>query len=153
VLVAVEHQLDDTVLSPDWNKPERVRVWDIETGTEKHALPVGPKRWLTGIAISANGRVLAATAGRPTGDHETTVWDLTTGKVWCLIENRNGRDPVLRPDGARLWVGGRVWEIPSGKRVWPAEGVHDRAAGLHLSPTGDRVVSMGYLSAGVWDGS
>jgi WD40 repeat protein len=89
-----KHQLDG-------HHKSTVRLWDVDTGRERQVLRVHGN--VRDVAISANGKVLAATH-----DLWVTVWELSTGKVLATFEQPSisvFRSVVLTPDGKTLAVG------------------------------------------------
>jgi RNA polymerase sigma factor (sigma-70 family) len=100
-----------------------VRLWDLATGKEVRQFH-GPKVWVTSLAISPDGRVLAAADSRETErSHRVYLWDLAGGQELGQLERESVIESLASsPDSRMLAVAGRgpwidLWEVQSGKRV------------------------------------
>lgn len=75
-----------------------VRLWDIQTGALLGDTPTGHSKWITSVAFSPDGNVLAS------GSRDATVrlWDMRTGTLLGdpLTGHRDWtRSVVFSPDG------------------------------------------------------
>jgi WD40 repeat protein len=136
-----------------------VRVWDSATRVLLHSLQ-GP-RSTYGLALSRDGRLLAATGNREgSRDGQVKVWDLTTGKEQATMLVRFGARGVpgvessmvwnaaFSPDGQQLATAGndwvlRVWNAKTGAelRFWQAGNYVNDVA---FSPDGKRLAAVTY---------
>ncbi len=91
--------LTATLTDPD----ATVRVWATESWTLTHSLP---HIWspLNNVDMSADGKLVTTS-----GDGDTAVWELATGRLVADFLNSKGQDPwtwaELSPDATRLAVG------------------------------------------------
>lgn len=103
-------------------------LWDLEAGSQIAAWPITPFG-ITGLAVSADGRLAALSSGTPTSSGESSlrIWDLAEKR---LIAHFVGETPMmgcaLSPDGRLALSGdkaGRIHflylELPDGSS--PAE--------------------------------
>ncbi|HKB02417.1 MAG TPA: PQQ-binding-like beta-propeller repeat protein [Gemmataceae bacterium] len=111
----------------------RLDQWDLATGRCVKQLETGKSSGFDSLAISADGRRLAA--GRTVPDIQ--LLDLIAGKVERTIKVAEAPDPVgsdyatslaFSPDGKLLFRGSfqtgiTAWEASTGKRLWIAPGV------------------------------
>jgi glucose repression regulatory protein TUP1 len=100
----------------------RIKVWDSETGRLLHTLgndDIGPKDVVTSVAISPDGRIIAAGSL----DYIVRIWDAETG--YFLDRYEGHRDSVYSvafdPDGKSLASGSldktvKLWDIMSRSR-------------------------------------
>jgi RNA polymerase sigma factor (sigma-70 family) len=134
-----------------------IHVWDLATGIRKHTLTSRPKRWFMCARFSPDGKLLLASSVGAT-EHEVTVWDAETGRRVCELEGAAAHALAVSRDGRRVVVGIRLgkfemWDLKVGRRLSPGEGNRSRAAGIFLSPTGDRAFTVGASSISTWDGA
>ncbi|MBI1916734.1 MAG: WD40 repeat domain-containing protein [Planctomycetes bacterium] len=100
-----------------------VRLWDTATGKELRQFH-GPKVWIACLAISPDGRLLAAADSRETERiHKVHLWDLATGTEMAQLERESVIESIaFSLDGRVLASAGRgpwieLWEVQSGKRI------------------------------------
>jgi WD40 repeat protein/serine/threonine protein kinase len=148
-----------------------VRVWDFDTGKERHRLG-GHTRSLTGVAFTQDGKRLVSASGglqymvprdprepNPLGlmDDDRTaipdlkVWDVATGqelRTLSLPERDKEPQLALSPDGKTVVCGFqgnilRFYNLSTGELVAELKGSSRLALGLALSPDGRRMVAVG----------
>ena len=129
------------------------RVVDLDSGRSRD---LAGSRAPGPVAFSADGRLVAAPAGRPGGADGVGVWEAATGRAVAVLPTGPVRALALTP-GTRAVVvatesGLSVWDVATGReRVrWapparPEEGW--AVSELAAAPDGRRVV------AALWDGS
>jgi WD40 repeat protein len=144
-----------------------VKLWDVATG-EVVRLYRGPKCPITALALSPDGRTLAATGttgipGKGTHYWDIHLWDAATGK-----ELRRWSDGIARitalafsPDGKTLACGGenrhlRFWDVGSGKELSPFSALI-AGESVAFSPDGKLLAAAGSTpeaskcSVGLWE--
>ncbi len=144
-----------------------VRLWDVTTG-EVVRLYQGPKYPITALALSPDGRVLAATA--PTGipGNGTHYWDIHLWGAATGKELRRWSDGITRisslafsPDSKTLACGGenrhlRFWDVSSGKELSPFSALI-AGESLAFSPDGKLLAAVGstpgasHCSVSLWE--
>jgi WD40 repeat protein len=110
------------VFSPDGSRVAaasldgRVLVWDLASGEQTLTLP--GQRWITALAWSADGRILAG------GRVDITLWDVATGKPLAVLKGH--RDTIRSLDfsrDSRLLASAsfdktvRIWDVESRKEL------------------------------------
>lgn len=129
IAVAESRAEMESAVAPEQRAVERIRLWEVATGTELFAFTNGQGR-TEALAFSPDGKMLAS------GGHDTTVlfWDLGGGPGMTHLST----------DLGRLW--GELAE-PDGKKAWQA--------GSTLAAGGDAVVAFvaGHLRPARVDGS
>lgn len=95
-------------------KDKTIRIWNVATG-ELRRPPLGCPRAVTSVAISPDGKLLAAaTEGFPAEPNPIHLWDAASGKelrqfmghterVWMVAFSPDGRTLASGGDGVRLW--------------------------------------------------
>lgn len=120
--------------------PGEVRLWDADTGKERHVLKGFPSG-VRALAFSPDGKTLAATPGQT-----LTLWDTATGQLRAKYAT-----PGRFPDRIRFTADGqyllmleermvRKWDNVAGRDVGGFAGPRrTRFHGLALHPDGQRV--------------
>jgi WD40 repeat protein/tRNA A-37 threonylcarbamoyl transferase component Bud32 len=140
------------------NPDGTVTLWDTGTGQETRTLR-GHSTAVTGVAYSADGRLLASASARPDGagyfkpGGEVKVWDVETGREIRTLRRETGVFQVLAfsPDASRLALaeGGsfatsgeaHVWDVATGGDVFILRGHTSNVTGVVFSPDGKRLAS------------
>ncbi len=129
-----------------------VRMWDVDQGTPAFTLE-GLDRAVFGVALSADGRRMAHTAGS-----DIRVCDARDGGGCRTLAGHEGsvRGVSFRPDGRQLASGAhdgtvRLWDLRTGTgRVF--DDAHGRAYHLRFHPDGRRLgVPYSDEIARIWD--
>jgi RNA polymerase sigma factor (sigma-70 family) len=129
----------------------RLRLWDVDTGTERHVFSSAGYRQIRSVAFTPDGQTVAA-AGP-----SIRLYDAATG-VERLRIDRAARDLHFRDGGKTLTaaVDGAVyrWDTATGKPLTPTS-AHDSVVGhILVTPDGGRIVTRGQEGeAHVWDGT
>jgi WD40 repeat protein len=91
-----------------------VKLWDLTTGKEQQSFSA------TGMAFSPDAQTLAL-VGR---DRQTLrLIDRSHGRDLWTLKGRGGPGGVsFSPEGERLFFGGSVWEVASGREICRLEG-------------------------------
>jgi eukaryotic-like serine/threonine-protein kinase len=128
-----------------------VKVWDATTGEAVYTLDTLPCRFAleSALALSADGKRLAATAGGTTGDG-LHIWDMTTGeKVVTLQVGADFRASTIAfsPDGTRLASATdnsvEVYDTGTGRLAYALQGPMRGIRAVTFSPDGGRVAAVG----------
>jgi WD40 repeat protein len=106
---------------------QTVKVWDTATAKELREVPWATKTELTSVALSPDGKLLAAGNRTPEeferGGAEVKVWDAGTGKeVFTFTGHKHDIVSIaFSPDGRFLASGGGIWYGSGGKdevKLW-----------------------------------
>ena len=123
-----------------------LRVLDANRGREKFKTKAPGKGWLEAVALSADGKVLAASSATD----ETTIrlWDLASGRELGLLEGHRAYVISLAfwPDGKTLASGSadqtiRIWNVQEKRSVAVLRGHRDEVHRLALLPDNSTLVS------------
>jgi RNA polymerase sigma factor (sigma-70 family) len=139
-----------------------LRFWDAATGKALRDKEFGV--WIAGLAVSPDGKYLAACclSERGMDSAQVRVWDLATDRLVHTFAHK-GREPstaAFSPDGKLLAVGYRndgairFWDLARGKEVRVLTGHPHGVRCLAFSPDGTRLASGGALDDGsllLWD--
>jgi RNA polymerase sigma factor (sigma-70 family) len=115
------------------------RLWDVATGKEAQKFTAEPGgEGVTGVAFAPDGKQLAVST---TTSRVVRVYDVASGKETHTLAGGRFRRAVFSPDGKLLAAGDgnnavRLWEMPGGKVVRPAEPHHSGVHCVALSPDG-----------------
>ncbi len=131
------------------------RLWDVATAKETKSLAAdtGPEG-VTGVAFSPDGKLLAVCS---TAARAVRVYDVASGKETHTLPGGRFRRAAFSPDGKTLAAGDgnnaiRLWEMPTGKVLQPAE---PHNAGVHciaLSPDGKTLAAgTTFKTVYLWD--
>jgi WD40 repeat protein/tRNA A-37 threonylcarbamoyl transferase component Bud32 len=99
--------------------PAELKVWDLRANRELHSFTV-EEGGVQHLALSRDGRVLAAGAREPAGRrYRIKAWDLTTGRPRPALSLAASPDALeLTPDGRKLNVWGAdgmtTWDLGEG---------------------------------------
>lgn len=153
----------DIVFSPDGaviytGGPESVFVWDARTLTLIKELAASDQDYVTRIAISNNGSLLAASGGSGT----IWIWNIHKGhQIVKPISTHNGeiKSLVFTPDDSMLVTGSsldiRFWDVDTGQQIGlPYDGPgYSDYVDIDLSfGLGDKtLVAAGYDEIQTWD--
>jgi WD40 repeat protein len=155
LLATVEHT---TMHVEKFLEKDVVRIWDLAAGKQKHELASRRDRWFMRIGFSPDGKfVHAYSLGR--NAYEVHVWNVETGKQVGETHDAVGQVMAMSPDSKRVVAGSEhggkfdAWDAVSGKLVVTAEAPGPWAGTVHLSPTGDRVLTLTANALVQWDGT
>ena len=125
-----------------------VTLWAAGTAPAQSAGPKPTHRWtgfgdwVTSVAVSPDGRLLAA------GSYDTVrLWDLAGQREVGVLKTRCGYAHALQfsSDAGRLIVGGyqqvQVWDVGSSKKTATLRGCKGYVRGLSLSPDGAQLAA------------
>jgi WD40 repeat protein len=124
-----------------------VRLWDAATGKEICRWPVNATGYVSGVAFSSDGTVLA-TAG--SWEHAIRLWDTATGKEIRPVAGHTGQVEWLRfaPDGKTLLSAGNdskilEWDLSTGKECRQlVAGSLSPAEASHAAPSANRASTV-----------
>jgi WD40 repeat protein len=143
----------------DGRSKSKVIVWDIAAGKEKHVF-TGYPGTAEGIAVSANGKWVAAAINEPLTGGSVRVWDVETGaeKLTLIGKglNRGGHKVVFGPEDrtviALFYTGDtRVFEVETGREVGGVRGHVLMANLLAMTPDGKNLVTVYFKDMKIWD--
>ncbi len=123
-------------------------------GSQDPAVPLsrllGEAERINALAVSPDGKRLAAAGGSPALFGELQLWSTLDGKLERFV--RIGRDTLFAaafsPDSKRIAVGGtdraiHLIEVETGKELYASEVHSDWIFGLAFTPDGSRIASGG----------
>ncbi len=153
---------------------DSIFIWDLNVGKPLHRLSLPSKtvdrryqahatpERVEGLAMSPDGKVIAAamTAGALNG--AVYLWDVGTGRyLRTLAEGVNVRGVAFSPDGARLAHnisdknrrGHRIEirSVETGKIEKTLRGDRLAASIMHFTPDGKKLICAGAGKAFIWD--
>jgi len=114
------------------------------------------------VAVSPDGRWVAATPSASAGGTTVHVWDAASGAEVQVIPQTAGEDVTtlsFSPDGRRLASAGfdakvKVWDTETGLELLTLAGHKSWIWKMHFSPDGQRILSCGRdRTLRIWDGS
>ena len=103
-----------------------IRVIDANSGSEKFRTQAPGKGWLEAVALSADGRILAACSG--TDESTISLWDVAGGQPMLTLPGEGGPCwlTAFSPDGNTLVTWHElgmldIWRTPSWENIAAAE--------------------------------
>lgn len=136
------------------DEPERVHVWDTETGRIVRTLEVTPDparaNPLNSLAYGAGGKVVLS---RIPDRESLEVWDVSRGERVRRLRDTGGTPLAMHPGGRLLATGDDQLVALRGGRVTPRPLAQDGVRSVEFSPDG-RFLAAGDDSGRVtlWDG-
>ncbi len=141
-------------------KKEGVAVIEIPSGQElKTYGPLSSSP--LAVAVSRDGRWVAATPSGGEGGKAVHVWDASSGAEVQVIPQTAGEDVTtlsFSPDGRRLASAGfdakvKIWDTETGQELLTLSGHKSWIWKMHFSPDGNRILSCGRdRTVRIWDG-
>ena len=140
-----------------------VKLWDVATGEERSVLQRQPPRGVTYIALSPDGKILAAEEFWRESDGKTikraiALWDVAAGKVRSDIPNLPNTIGAFTfaPDGEILAISsdGRVllWDVLAGRQRAVLDGDKVWMRSLAFAPDGKTLAGCHYQEGIIlWD--
>jgi WD40 repeat protein len=143
-----------------------IRVYDAATGKVRHRYR-GHTKWVGGLAISADGKLLASSASKP-ADNAVHLWDLGKEKeLLSFVGHRSGPLTVaFLPDGKTVatvsheessllcWTDWslRLWDAASGKEIHAVKESQGAIEVATFSRDGSRLATLRHDGTlRVWD--
>lgn len=129
-----------------------IMLWDPRDGRRKAAYPLGRHRGPARLALSPDGRTIAAT-----NVHEIGLVERDTGTNRPIAVDEPVASLVYTPDGSMLIAGFkdgsiRSWEVASGRPIRAIQGHAGDVLALALTPDGATLASAGQdRTVRVWD--
>lgn len=111
---------------------------------------VGEAERLSALAVSPDGKLLAAAGGAPAQFGEVQIWEIESWKLLRFF--RSGRDTffsiAFSPDGKRIAFGGadravHLLDVETGSELYAVEAHADWIFSLTFSADGSRIISGG----------
>src|SRR5262249_40222691 len=119
-----------------------IHIWDTAAGKKGYAFQPKGDHFLGDLALSLDGRLLAACTQYAVGTYYVQLWDVTTGKATYRVAADQGdlAAVVFAPDGNTLATIGRndvrCWDVATGRERSRAQGVPSFAPCAAFSPDG-----------------
>ena len=113
------------------------------------------------VAVSPDGRWIAATPSGDGGGKAIHIWDVSSGAQAQVIPQTVGEDVTtlsFSPDGRRLASAGfdakvKIWDNETGLELLTLSGHKSWIWKMHFSPDGNRILSCGKdRTLRIWDG-
>ena len=127
-----------------------VRLWDVDTGTEKNTLTTGPVK---SVAFSPDGKTIATADGRD----PVRLWDVDTGTEKNTLTTGGVENVVFSPDGKTIATADgrdtvRLWSVTFGVEMKVFTGYKGNVYSIAFSPDGKTIAGGGSdNTARLWD--
>ena len=143
-----------------------IRIWTLDDGRSARLLrgeiDVGPKGTIYALALSPDGRLLAAAGSMEMpegGQHAIRLYDLLTGEISGLLVGHTDvvTSLAFSPDGQLLVSGSRdktaiLWDVDGRAKVQTLKGHTDGVISVAMTPDGERVITASLdATARLWD--
>jgi WD40 repeat protein len=131
-----------------------VKLWDTTKHSERATLNPGKGYWVRGLAITADGKILAAAHY-----HTVSIWNLDSRAVIGELKGHTEEICALAisPDGKTIASGGRdqtvkVWDLATSQERVTITGNQGWVNDLAISPDG-KTLAIGVMNGSVklWD--
>ncbi|MBC7824705.1 MAG: WD40 repeat domain-containing protein [Candidatus Parcubacteria bacterium] len=134
-----------------------IHLWNLETGKKQRSLS-GHQNWVSALAISPNGQILASASL----DRTIKLWNLKTGKLLGNIYSGRVTTLAFSPDGQTLASGSRLirwadgtlsrpgvqlWNLATQK--WQDTIGDQPVTAIAFSPTG-KILAAGHQKTSLW---
>ncbi len=142
-------------------KERTVRIWNLDSGKQKHSLPDGIGG-AAGLTFSPDGETVVSA----NYDNDIRVWKTQSGELVRKVEDMTGAmfASAFTPDGKQLIMAGLdetvyVWDAKSFALNRKLKGHGETIASLAISPDGRTLVTGGFdvitlknpVKLAVWD--
>jgi len=134
----------------DTSNADSVRLWDVASGKELHAISPDGHQTIASLAFSPDGKILACG-----GDDDITFWNADSGAMVRTLSSPDRDFPTssvaFSPDGKMLASGGgdenfgrvQLWDVATGKQLRDLKG-HERVVNdVAFSPDGKTLATGG----------
>jgi WD40 repeat protein len=136
-----------------------IHLAELPSGRQLLRIALPKDRHSSIVAVSPDGRTLAAPCHGFPADPTITMWEAATGKARLVLPGPRSQvtNVAFSPDGRLLAAGGWdhivfVWDTVAGKQVARLEGHKGNVESLAFSPDGRRLASGSEdTTALVWD--
>ncbi|MDT9338668.1 WD40 repeat domain-containing protein, partial [Trichodesmium erythraeum 21-75] len=144
---SVSFSPDDKTLASASVSDNTIKLWDVNTGKEKHIIPFDDTYR---VSFSPDGKILASV-----GDNTVKLWDVNTGGKKNIIPLDEGVNRArFSPDGQILASASsknfKLWDVNTGEKIRTIP--HDDAVdGIRFSPNGKILASRSKNTIKLWD--
>jgi len=133
-----------------------IRLWDLDSGTEKQQLKGHTDRVIA-LDVSTDNRLLVSGSG--SSDGTARIWDLHTGKALMRFDDKNFFQiefVKFSPNSRYVNISGfnqtaRIWDIQTGQEVLRLEGTERQPMqNITFSTDGRQIMTKSYQVAQLW---
>jgi len=108
-------------VTSDRSLPNPLKIWDIATGRQLRRLNGVPKKEITSLAFSPDGKLVASSELEFAGVSDLKVWDATNGDELFLLPVKGQISGLqFSPDSKRIIVSARSSSEALPTKVWDA---------------------------------